>query len=88
MHFPGFHSEAAQYLLEKDVRGIMVDTLSLDYGPSEDFAVHFSWLPANRWGIECVANLGELPESGSTVIVGGPKIAGASGGPSRVLALV
>jgi len=88
MHFPGFHIEAANYLLEKEVRGIMVDTLSLDYGPSEDFAVHFGWLPANRWGMECVASLSELPESGATVIAGGPKIAGASGGPSRVLALV
>ena len=87
MHFPGFHVEACQYLLEKDVSGIMVDTLSLDYGKSADFATHFSWLPANRWGIENVANLSELPASGATVIVGAPKIKGASGGPSRVIAL-
>lgn len=88
MHFPGFHIEASQMLLERDVVGIMVDTLSLDHGPSADFAVHYNWLPANRWGIECVANLSDLPASGATVIVGGPKIAGASGGPSRVIALV
>lgn len=88
MHFPGFHPESAAMLLERDVKGLIVDTLSLDYGPSSDFAVHFSWLPANRWGIECAANLGELPPSGALVIVGGPKIAGATGGPSRVIALV
>ena len=89
MHFPGFHIETIDLLLnERDVKGIMVDTLSLDHGPSADFAVHYAWLPANRWGIENVANLGELPATGATVIVGGPKIAGATGGPSRVIALV
>lgn len=88
MHFPGFHIEAVEWLLEKrDVKGIMVDTLSLDFGPSADFAVHFRWLPANKWGIENVANLSSLPPKGATVMVGGPKIAGATGGPSRVIAL-
>lgn len=89
MHFPGFHLEASQFLVEeRNVKGIMVDTLSLDFGPSPDFAVHYHWLPSNRWGMENVANLGELPASGATVIVGGPKIGGATGGPSRVIALV
>lgn len=88
MHFPGFHIEAIELLLgERSVKGIFVDTLSLDFGQSPDFAVHYRWLPANRWGIECVANLGQLPASGAIAIVGGPKIAGATGGPSRILAL-
>lgn len=87
MHFPGFHVDAASALIERGVNGIMVDTLSLDYGISQDFATHYKWLPSNRWGIECCANLGQLPASGSTVIVGGPKMAGATGGPSRVIAL-
>ena len=34
-----------------------------------------------------VANLGQLPRAGATIIVGAPKIAGTSGGPSRVLAI-
>lgn len=89
MHFPGFHIEAIEFLLaERDVKGIFVDTLSLDYGPSADFVVHYKWLPANRWGIECVANLGQLPAKGATAVVGGPKIAGATGGPTRVIALL
>ncbi|MCB9158361.1 MAG: cyclase family protein [Caldilineaceae bacterium] len=89
MHFPGFHIEAVEFLLtERDAKGIFVDTLSLDFGPSPDFAVHYRWLPAGKWGMECVANLSELPAAGATVIVGGPKIAGATGGPSRVFALV
>jgi kynurenine formamidase len=89
MHFPGFGIDAIDWLLaNRQAKGIMVDTLSLDNGPSTDFAVHFKWLPSNRWGIECAANLGQMPARGATVVVGGPKIAGASGGPSRVFALV
>ncbi|GIK74248.1 MAG: cyclase [Chloroflexota bacterium] len=89
MHFPGFHIEAIEMLLqERNVKGIFVDTLSLDFGPSPDFAVHYRWLPANKWGIENVANLGALPPSGAIAIVGGPTIAGATGGPSRIFALV
>lgn len=89
MHFPGFHLEAAKYLMERrTVIGLAVDTLSLDFGPSPDFAVHYAWLPTNRWGLEALANLAELPPAGATIVVGGPKVAGASGGPSRVFALV
>jgi kynurenine formamidase len=89
LHFPGFHVEAAEFLLEeRHVNGIAVDTLSLDYGPSPDFAVHYLWLPSNRWGLEAVANLDNLPPRGTTLIVGGPMIAGATGGISRLIALV
>jgi kynurenine formamidase len=89
MHFPGVHLEAAQLLMEeRSVVGIAVDTLSLDHGISADFATHYAWLPTNRWGLEGVANLGSLPPVGATLVVGGPTIVGATGGPSRVLALV
>jgi kynurenine formamidase len=87
MHFPGFHVEAAQMLIENGRPvGIAVDTLSLDHGPSPDFATHYAWLPTNRWGLECVAGLGALPRSGATIVVGAPKHVGGSGGPSRVFA--
>jgi kynurenine formamidase len=89
MHFPGFHVEAAQFLMsERNATGIAVDTLSLDPGRSADFATHYAWLPSNRWGLEAVANLADLPPTGATLVVGGPKIKGATGGPSRVLALL
>jgi len=88
MHFPGFHIETIEMMLaERNVKGILVDTLSLDYGISADFAVHYRWLPAGRWGIENVANLASLPASGALAVVGGPKIAGATGGPTRIFAL-
>jgi kynurenine formamidase len=89
LHFPGFHVEAVECLLaERDVKGILVDTLSLDRGLSKEFPVHVRWLGSDRWGVESAANLGQLPALGATVIVGGPTVVGATGGPSRVLALV
>jgi kynurenine formamidase len=89
MHFPGFHVEAAQMLLEDTMSvAIAVDTLSLDHGPSPDFATHFAWLPAGRYGIECLAGLSALPAAGATLMVGAPKIRGGTGGPARVMALV
>ncbi len=88
-HMPGFHLESVQFLYqERDVHGIAVDTISLDPGNSGDFPVHHYWLGQNKWGLENVANLGQLPASGATIVVGAPKVAGASGGPSRVVALV
>ena len=88
-HYPGFHVEATEMLLEEtSAIGIAVDTLSLDFGKSTDFATHYAWLPTNRWGLENLANLGELPATGATVMVGAPKWRGGSGGPSRVVALV
>jgi len=88
MHFPGFHLEAVQMLLEETKTvGIAVDSLSLDYGISPDFATHYAWLPQNRWGLECVANLDALPVKGATLVVGAPKIRGGSGGTTRALAL-
>ena len=88
LHFPGFHVEAVEYLLaERQVAGIAVDTLSLDFGPSPDFATHYTWLPTNRWGLEAVANLDRLPPRGATLIAAVHKIAGATGGICRLIAL-
>ena len=89
MHFPGFHVEAVQALIEAgSVKAIAVDTLSLDFGQSPDFIVHNTWLPSGRYGIEGIANLESLPASGATIVVGAPKVRGGTGGPARVFALV
>ena len=89
LHFPGFHPEATAMLIEGGrAKGMAVDTLSLDFGQSKDFATHYAWLPSGRWGIECLALPGDIPATGATVVVGAPKHRGGTGGPARVLALV
>jgi kynurenine formamidase len=89
LHFPGFAAEAAEWLMrERNVAGIAVDTLSLDHGPSKDFKTHYLWLPSGRWGLENVANLDRVPAAGATVVVGVAKVKDATGGPTRLIALV
>ncbi|HEV8692885.1 MAG TPA: cyclase family protein [Lysobacter sp.] len=87
MHFPGFSPEAAEFLAhERDVVGIGVDTLSLDPGKDKRYRAHKAWLAAGKWGVECVANLGQVPASGAMVFVGATKVGGATGGPVRLIA--
>jgi kynurenine formamidase len=91
-HIPGFHTETAHMLLtERNVKGIGVDTLSLDTGMETRggaFPVHYAWLGSGRWGVEAVANLDVVPAKGAILVLGGPKVRGGTGGASRVIALV
>jgi kynurenine formamidase len=88
LHFPGFSGEAAQFLIEeRDIHGIGVDTLSLDYGQSTTFDTHLTILSAGKYGIENVANLAQIKDKKATVVAGIPRYENGSGGPCRVLAL-
>jgi kynurenine formamidase len=70
MHFPGYGPDSARLLVKRDVVGIGVDTLSLDYGPSKTFATQVVMLKANKYQVENLANLDALPPTGVSVIVG------------------
>jgi kynurenine formamidase len=88
-HFPGIHPDAAAYLSrDRKVAGIGIDTPSVDYGPSAKFETHHLTMPLNVFHIENAANLTSLPASGFTIVVAPIKLAGGSGGPTRVFALL
>jgi kynurenine formamidase len=88
MHFPGFSPEAAKLLVERDVVGIGIDTMSLDPGVAKDFPTHKVMLAANKYQIENLANLDKLPDLGATVVVGVVPVVDGSQAPARILALV
>lgn len=89
MNFPGYSQEAAKFLLEgRNVVGLGIDTLSVDYGPSQDFAVHQYTLAHSLYHLENVTNLDRVPAQGATVVVAPMKLEGGSGGPVRILALL
>jgi kynurenine formamidase len=89
LHFPSFGAEAARFLVEKrGVALIGVDTASIDIGASTDFQVHRIAAARNVPGLENLTGLGKLPATGATVVALPMKIAGGSGGPVRVVALV
>ena len=63
-------------------------TASIDHGPSTQFWVHRIANQSNVPGLENVANLELLPPIGAWVIALPMKIAGGSGGPARIVALL
>jgi kynurenine formamidase len=89
LHFPGYSAEAAEWLVrERDVRGIGIDTMSVDRGLSSKFEVHHVVLKAGRYALENVTNVEDLPATGFGVIVAPIKIENGSGGPTRIWATV
>ena len=89
LHFPGYAFEAAEFLIrERKIRGLGIDTLSVDHGPSEDFKVHVISHGAGKYHLENVANLDKLPPKGAYLIVAPIKIEGGSGGQARIFAMI
>jgi kynurenine formamidase len=88
MHFPGLSGEAARLLIERDVLGVGIDTLSIDPGSSTTFEAHHAILGADRYQLENLANLGALPETGATIIVAVLPVVDGTQAQARVLALV
>lgn len=88
MHFPGYSLAAAKFLIARRVSGLCIDTLSIDYGPSANFEVHRTTLPAGLFHVENIANLSELPPTGAFIIAAPIKLEGGSGGPVRVFAIL
>lgn len=87
-HFPGLSVELGRYLVERRIAGIGIDTASIDYGPSQKYETHNITNPANIYHIENARNLTKLPPTGFTVVVAPVNLAGGSGGPTRVFALL
>lgn len=89
LHFPSYGAEAARVLIvERGVAALGVDTASIDYGPSTDFAVHRLAGEQQVPGFENLTNLQALPATGAWVVALPMKIGGGSGGPLRAVALV
>lgn len=89
LHFPGLHPDGAKWLtVNRKIKAIGLDTPSIDYGQSKDFATHVTLYVQNIPAFENVANLDQLPETGFTIIALPMKIKGGSGGPLRIVAVV
>lgn len=92
-HTPGPTQEAVEWLIrERDVRGFGVETINTDAGQSYGWPVpypcHTLMHGANKYGLQCLKNLDQLPPHGAVIVAAPLKIGGGSGSPLRVLALV
>jgi kynurenine formamidase len=89
LHFPGFSRAAADFLVsQRAVRGVGIDTASIDPGRSRDFPAHRVVNGADVYALENVASLDRLPPTGAVVIALPMKIRGGTGGPVRIIALL
>ncbi len=89
LHFPGFGSEATQFLIEqRHIRGVGIDTHGVDPGFDDGFTTNKLILKNNGFVLENLTNLDQLPATGITLIIGILKLTGGSGSPVSVLALI
>jgi kynurenine formamidase len=88
LQFPGVGAKAAELLKNRGVKGVAIDTASLDRGMSKEFESHRILNAANIYGIENLANAETLPARGSILIALPMKIGGGSGGPVRVMGIL
>ena len=89
LHFPGLDPEAARWLVqERNIKGIGLDTPSIDYGQSTSFEAHRILFAENIPAFENLANLDQLPVNGAWIIALPMSITGGSGAPLRAIAWV
>lgn len=89
LHFPGLHPDAARWLVDhRRIDALGIDTPSIDFGQSSRFESHRILYAENIPAFENVAALDRLPATGSYVVALPMKIAGGSGGPLRIVAVV
>lgn len=92
-HTPGPSQAAVEWLIkERDVHGFGVETINTDAGQSYawplPYPCHTLMHGANKFGLQCLRNLDQLPATGALIVAAPLKIKGGSGSPLRVLALV
>jgi kynurenine formamidase len=88
LHFPGIGAAAARQLVERGIAAAGIDTASIDHGPSKDFPAHQILSAADIPAFENLAALADVPARGALVVALPMKIAGGSGGPLRIIAVV
>jgi kynurenine formamidase len=87
-HYPGFSLAALRFLIEeRSIWGVGVDTISFDPGRDNAYLGHRALLGADKWALEAVANLDQLPPVGAIMFIGAPRVRNATGGPVRLLAV-
>lgn len=88
MAWPAFSPQAMKWLLdERDIKGIGVDSLSLDVASLKYKLTHILAMGQNKIGYENLANVEKMPARGAIIVAFPMKIKGGTGGPARVVAM-
>jgi kynurenine formamidase len=92
-HTPGPDVDAVKFLVEeRDILGFGTESIGTDAGQAQHlrppYPCHYLMHGAGRYGLQCLANLDQLPPTGAVVIAAPLKIRNGSGSPLRAIALV
>ncbi|MGI0049579.1 MAG: cyclase family protein [Nitrososphaera sp.] len=85
---PGLSGQAARYLAGKKVNAVAIDGPSIDAGADAMFTAHKILLPHNILVVENLCNVSKISTNRFTLVLSPLKLAGATGSPARVLAIV
>ena len=92
-HSPGPTPEAVRFLIEeRDIRGFGTETVGTDAGQgghyNPPYPAHYFLHGAGKYGLQCLANLDQLPPTGAILLAAPLKIKDGTGSPLRVMAMV
>jgi arylformamidase len=86
---PGLSKEAAEFLVEKKVNAVGIDSPSIDTGIERHFTCHNALLSSGILIVENLCNLDRFESKAKfTLLINPLKLRGASGSPIRALAVV
>ena len=85
--FPSIDKSTALLLLERNISGLGIDTLSADTG-ANGFPVHQAILGAGKYLVENITNAKALPPVGAKTFVLPIKIKDATEAPIRLIAII
>lgn len=85
--FPSLTEEAAKWLCSFNIRGVGIDTISIDKFDSIDFEVHNIILSRGKIIIENLTNLDEVGEEEFTLVATPLKIENGDASPVRAIAI-
>ncbi|MBB5216219.1 cyclase family protein [Parapusillimonas granuli] len=91
-HSPGPDAAVVPWLIkERDVHGFGTESVGTDTGQAQHldppFPCHYFMHGNNRYGLQCMTNLDQLPPKGAVIFAAPLKIRRGSGSPLRVIAL-
>lgn len=86
-HSPGLSEDAAEFLINKKVNAVCIDSPSIDRGSDNNFPVHKLLLNKEILIVENLCNLAKIDIQNFTLIMIPLKLSGASGSPIRAIAI-
>ena len=92
-HSPGPTPEGIKFLIDqRDIHGFGTETVGTDAGQGSHYVppypAHYFLHGAGKYGLQCLANLDQLPPTGAILLAPPLKIKNGTGSPLRVLAMI